>query len=81
MSYVHLTGSVAQPGDVKCKGAVDSIRDGGNAQNRLGVAVVRIEATNFTTARPKGSAQYGHAGEEQHRLVCAAQKANQGLGS
>ncbi|KAK5846488.1 hypothetical protein PVK06_002778 [Gossypium arboreum] len=59
--------SVVQSADVGHKGAVDSVRDGGNSRNRPNVATVRVEAMNFTiTARPEGSAQCGHAEEGQY---------------
>ncbi|PPD97282.1 hypothetical protein GOBAR_DD05703 [Gossypium barbadense] len=47
MHIFYPVGSVAQSIDVGRKGAVGSVHDGGNARNRLGVVVVRVEATNF----------------------------------
>ncbi|MBA0626715.1 hypothetical protein Godav_004330 [Gossypium davidsonii] len=68
--------------DVGREGNVDSGFDSGNAQNRSGVKVVRVEAINFAaTARPKGAAQGGHAGEGQHRLVGATRGVHQAMGS
>ncbi|PPD91103.1 hypothetical protein GOBAR_DD11964 [Gossypium barbadense] len=79
---LHPTRSVAQSIDVGREDIIDSVPDGGNARNRLGVAAVRVKATNFaTTARPEGFAQGGHVGDEQHRLVGTAQGAHRGMRS
>ncbi|MBA0614969.1 hypothetical protein Godav_015172, partial [Gossypium davidsonii] len=74
--------SVSQSADVRCKGIVGSVRNGGNARNKSGIAVFWVKTTNFVAiARPEGAAQCGHAEEGQHRLVGAAQRAHRGMGS
>ncbi|MBA0609147.1 hypothetical protein Godav_021258 [Gossypium davidsonii] len=66
--------------DVGHQCAIGSVRNGGNARIRLGVAIVRMEATNFTTiTRPEGATQGGHAREGQQRLGSAAWGAHLGL--
>ncbi|MFQ6629115.1 hypothetical protein Gotur_007645, partial [Gossypium turneri] len=49
---------------------------------RLLLEQVLVEATNFaTTARPERTAQGGHAGKGQHRLVGATREVHPGVES
>ncbi|MBA0799927.1 hypothetical protein Gohar_010405, partial [Gossypium harknessii] len=74
---VHPIGSVSQSVDVRCKGDVGSVCNGGNARNKSGIVVFWVKTTNFIAiARLEGAAQGRHADEEQHRLVGAAQRAH-----
>ncbi|KAK5793886.1 hypothetical protein PVK06_035057 [Gossypium arboreum] len=80
-NVVHIS-SVTQSVDEGREAVIDSVRDGGNTQNKLSVVALQVEATNFTaTARLEGAAQGGHAREGQHQLVKAARGAHQGSGS
>ncbi|PPD83261.1 hypothetical protein GOBAR_DD19808 [Gossypium barbadense] len=75
----HFEAEVRDAGQ---EGVLDSVRDGGNAQIRLGVAIVWVEAMNSAaTVRHEGVAQGGHVEEERKRLGREAQGAHLGLGS
>ncbi|PPS16745.1 hypothetical protein GOBAR_AA03829 [Gossypium barbadense] len=81
-TQAYIMSSVTQSVDEGREAVIDSVRDGGNTQNKLSVAALQVEATNFTaTARLEGAAQGGHAREGQHQLVKAARGAHQGSGS
>ncbi|KAH1122229.1 hypothetical protein J1N35_005389 [Gossypium stocksii] len=64
-AYLVSIGSVAQLIDVGSKGAVGSVRDGGNARNRPVVVAVWVEATNsallFVNHFGRGCVVYGYA--------------------
>ncbi|MBA0756178.1 hypothetical protein Gogos_019848 [Gossypium gossypioides] len=67
--------------NVRRKGAVGSVRIGGNARNKSGIAVFWVKIMNFVAiAIPERVVQCGHAKEGQHLLVGVARRAHRVMG-